>query len=139
MVKHSLAVQYCAKCNSYMGQCPPNSPSFSSFQIFSFSVKSKDLLSNGPYASLIGLSITKLLCTEVYNKPYISMRVLLFFCRTVGTTKYGTRHGTCRPDRTASNYKSMAHGQQSQLMSTHRHTHTVCVVLIIWVMGLHGV
>ena len=31
--------------------------SFSSFQIFSFSVNAEDLLSNGPYTSLIGLSI----------------------------------------------------------------------------------
>ena len=37
---------------------------FSSFQIFGFSVNSKEFLSNGPYASKIGLSIIKLLGTE---------------------------------------------------------------------------
>ena len=37
---------------------------FSSFQIFSFSINSKELLSNGPYASKMGLSIIKLLGTE---------------------------------------------------------------------------
>ena len=34
--------------------------SFSSFEIFSFSLNSKELLSNGPYTSKIGLSIIKL-------------------------------------------------------------------------------
>ena len=34
--------------------------SFSSFQIFGFSLNSKEFLSNGPYASKIGLSIIKL-------------------------------------------------------------------------------
>ena len=41
---------------------------FSCFQIFSFSVNSKKVLLNGPYASSIGLSIIKLLGTEfIYN------------------------------------------------------------------------
>ena len=55
--------------------------SFSSFQFFSFSVNSKELLSNGPYASLIGLSIIKLLGTEfLINHTFQCERYSSFAC-----------------------------------------------------------
>ena len=50
-----------------MGQCPAESPFCLVFQVFNFFLfylNTHELLSNGPYASSIGLFLTKLLGTE---------------------------------------------------------------------------
>ena len=53
--------------------------SYSSF--FSFSVNSKELLSNGPYASEIRLSIIKLLGTEfIISHTFQCERYISFAC-----------------------------------------------------------
>ena len=54
---------------------------FSSFQIFRFSVNSKELLSNGLYASKIGLSIIVLSGTEfIISHTFQCKRYFSFAC-----------------------------------------------------------
>ena len=48
----------------YMEQCPAESLFWLVFQVFKFSLNTYELMSNGPYASQIGLSLTKLLGAE---------------------------------------------------------------------------
>ena len=66
----------------YMGQCPANSPYWVVFKFLNlFSVNSKELLSNGPYASIIGLSIIKLLGTElIVSRTFQCEHNLSFAC-----------------------------------------------------------